>query len=95
MHPEATLRVAPASTTVLHRRGFGAPKWRSDPGQVCSPNRTREPWSGFGAVYSNNVGAEYHSNMGATVVEGTSVPPALCVVAVERTAWGAVKRFYE
>lgn len=47
------------------------------------------------AVSGNNVGVEYYSNMWVTLVEGTSVRPALCVVAVERTAWGTVKRLYE
>ncbi len=54
-----------------------------------------EHWGNTVAVYGNNAGVEYYSNMWVTMVEGTSVRPAPCVVAVERTAWGAVKGLYK
>jgi hypothetical protein len=53
-----------------------------------------EHWGNSVEIYGSNVGVEYYSNLWVTMVEGTSVRPALCVVAVERTAWGAVKRLY-
>jgi hypothetical protein len=52
-------------------------------------------WGNTVEVYGNNVGVEYYSNLWLTMMEGTSVRPALCVVSVERTGWGAVKVLYK
>jgi len=54
-----------------------------------------EHWGHAVAVYGNNVAVEYYWNLWITVLTGTSVRPAPCLVAVERTGWGAVKRLYE
>ena len=45
-------------------------------------------------VYGNRAGVTHYSNGWATTIYGTSVSNAPCLVAVEPTAWGTVKRLY-
>ena len=66
-------------------------------GLVSVPGVTWEevPWGSTVEVYGNGVSPRYYSNTWLPFLEGTSISPAPCLVAVAPVGWSALKRLYK